>query len=440
MQIGLDYLIFITQYILKDLYLGNEFIKLKIMKKNLLIVLLLSFVSLQLFALPGKSDDGKKLKNKHATLAVRDNYGQVDMFTFLYNLVFFGSEKSALTEPDSIPESKTHFKREGNVLEGETSFWENDKWNKGFKFVNFFNAEANIDSTISFMYDTITTEWRTVSKYTAEYSGGAVTNEFIYVADSATGRWDLFIKTISEYNNDGYLTDETSNIYVADSGKFFPMQKEEYFVDAGGVEDSSKTYIWVRGEGANFWMPNTKTYSYYKANGAIDYDVEYSWNYVTWVKNVKTNYFFNNDGVYLYELDSTWADINWMPSSKDERIYTEKGEPLIDINSRWVVSENSLLIHDKVFYIYGPNTSVSASIIQNGYSIFPNPASDFVTINIDKPRNASVRLFDMAGRLVLQQGLNSPSTTFSVAKLKRGNLVAKITNNNKVQTQVIILK
>ena len=410
------------------------------MKKKLLLIITLSFFVVQLFASSEETNKVKKLKNKFSTTKTIGNFNQTKIITYLYNIDIFGSDKSAVIDTDSIPESKTEFEKNGNAIEGITFFWENDKWNKNIKIISYTRSETSIDSTIVFEYDKITTSWKLQGKIISEYDANGLKKQLFHLADSLTGALNLFLKTEFNYNNNGYLISELSDIYVADSGKYFPILKEEYFVDESGVQDSSISSMYLRGEGANFWMSMNKIYFYYKENGTPDFEVNYDWNYISWGKSTKTNYLFNDDDDIYFETDSAWTGVNWIPSSTNSTTYHDVREPLVDIYSLWVDSQNKFLVHDKTYYFYEPNTSVITNIIDKNYSVFPNPASDFITIKIEKPKNASFKLYDITGKMVLQNNLNSPSSTFSVAKFKKGNYVAKIKNNNKTQTQIIIIK
>ena len=72
-------------------------------------------------------------------------------------------------------------------------------------------------------------------------------------------------------------------------------------------------------------------------------------------------------------------------------------------------------------------------------NIFPNPVSNVLTINIpDLDKTANIRIFDMYGKLLLQQNTSLASTRLDVSALAAGSYMVKIRNNNKESVIKII--
>ncbi len=71
-------------------------------------------------------------------------------------------------------------------------------------------------------------------------------------------------------------------------------------------------------------------------------------------------------------------------------------------------------------------------IVDNKISVFPNPVNNVLTINIpDLDKTADIRIFDMYGKLLLQQNTNLASTRLNVSSLTAGTYMVKVRNNNK---------
>ena len=89
------------------------------------------------------------------------------------------------------------------------------------------------------------------------------------------------------------------------------------------------------------------------------------------------------------------------------------------------------------------------SVIKNvrfdlGYmvSIAPNPATDFVTITMDKMNstNSLIQFFDAAGNLVFTEKTNQTKRSINTSAFTRGLYFIKITNADKVATQKFLLQ
>lgn len=72
-------------------------------------------------------------------------------------------------------------------------------------------------------------------------------------------------------------------------------------------------------------------------------------------------------------------------------------------------------------------------------TVFPNPVMDKVTVKIkDLEGSAAIRVFDMYGRMVMQQSSSQPLTQLDVSKLSSGIYLIKVMNGGKESTMKIV--
>lgn len=72
-------------------------------------------------------------------------------------------------------------------------------------------------------------------------------------------------------------------------------------------------------------------------------------------------------------------------------------------------------------------------------TVFPNPVTDKVTVRIkDLEGSAAIRVFDMYGRMVMQQSSSQPLTQLDVSKLSSGIYLIKVMNGGKESTMKIV--
>jgi hypothetical protein len=71
--------------------------------------------------------------------------------------------------------------------------------------------------------------------------------------------------------------------------------------------------------------------------------------------------------------------------------------------------------------------SVPANLVVNTWSVSPNPANDFISVNGTAGENVEFQLFDLTGNLVLSQQVNSGQQV-SVAGLPAGVYLCVIRN------------
>ena len=73
--------------------------------------------------------------------------------------------------------------------------------------------------------------------------------------------------------------------------------------------------------------------------------------------------------------------------------------------------------------------SKGEELITQKISVFPNPVKDVVTVKIpDLQSNANIKVFDMYGRMVMQQNSSQQLTQLNVSKLTSGVYIVRVKN------------
>jgi hypothetical protein len=66
------------------------------------------------------------------------------------------------------------------------------------------------------------------------------------------------------------------------------------------------------------------------------------------------------------------------------------------------------------------------SLETGGISVFPNPAQTLVTIELKTPETFSLLLFDVKGKVVLEQTLSSKNNVLTLSELAAGNYIIQL--------------
>ncbi|MFM1932419.1 MAG: hypothetical protein RL226_1722 [Bacteroidota bacterium] len=75
-----------------------------------------------------------------------------------------------------------------------------------------------------------------------------------------------------------------------------------------------------------------------------------------------------------------------------------------------------------------------------GFAAFPNPAKDVITISLKEKGAANVRLFDMAGKLVLNQTIQTTGAQLQVNAFEPGVYLIQVEQNGGVQAQRLTIE
>ena len=92
------------------------------------------------------------------------------------------------------------------------------------------------------------------------------------------------------------------------------------------------------------------------------------------------------------------------------------------------------------YYHYYVDQVVSASEYRNYFRVYPNPTSDFVTIELET-ENTDLQIFDLNGKLVRQEMLSSSSqNTIDLSELKPGTYIITLKDESGIKTEKLIIR
>lgn len=149
---------------------------------------------------------------------------------------------------------------------------------------------------------------------------------------------------------------------------------------------------------------------------------------------------YNNhfDGlVYAWAIDTT-LDGGFVTAGFVQGSDTMTQTGLQDI---WVVKFDSNGCFDSTFNCI-PDTSVG--IVKNsnkpaGFTFYPNPANEKVSIVLNRPLDASINLFSIDGSLLIsEQILNSRKKVLDLSKLSSGTYMIRVESASSVHSSIII--
>ncbi|MBK1897447.1 BspA family leucine-rich repeat surface protein [Chryseobacterium paridis] len=148
-----------------------------------------------------------------------------------------------------------------------------------------------------------------------------------------------------------------------------------------------------------------------------------------------------NSGLNCQNYDNTLYGWNLKPTTPNN-INLGSAAPLIYSNALAVNARNNL-ITNKTWTITGDAyngecqsfLSTSDVLTHNEISIYPNPATDFIYIKNAKGFG-SYKIFDVSGRIVLQNSLNDEK--INISSLTKGNYILKIISKDKIQSLKLI--
>ena len=86
------------------------------------------------------------------------------------------------------------------------------------------------------------------------------------------------------------------------------------------------------------------------------------------------------------------------------------------------------------------NTGVEGIRAATGISVYPNPAKNYVTVELPENTGGTLALFDLSGKIVINQPVSSSVATIDIASLSAGAYILRLVQDGVASSGVKILK
>lgn len=338
-----------------------------------------------------------------------DNY---EFHTFAYNddqkvIAIFDTVSNQLAYYDSIT-----YNNLGQLIRIDGWQWmEQDSFWKKVNYIEYtYNEQGLLASRTN--YNSVT-DWSVGGIYEYRYNEqGQIIISELTMADR------IFGNQIYEYEN-GKLKSITYNFDLFGSG-MEPSEIQEYsYNSTNGFVDEINTSYYEDGD----WLFDNKQKYFYDENGnCTEYRVTDNRN------NVVEKSLFEYDSRLLAD-----AIIPYSPEM--ERPKTFNNTNLYTIEHWFTVDDDHVLQYVCDYqYKYQDITGIDNNEEASSTTIFPNPASEFITIE----NGGAIEIFDMQGRIVKTANA-SIHEQISVSDLPSGNYIIKISNEKGISGEKLII-
>ena len=287
------------------------------------------------------------------------------------------------------------------------SFWHPDlnQWVIFWKYEYIFDNDGNISEIVNYYNEEVPTNWLNGEKYEYFYDGnGKMIQELWLTWDSDAGDWSNEYKIDYSYEGNGNLISENWDYWNTITLEWISESKAEFAYDNQG---NISEYI------ESWW----------------EYDIQ------DWLVEEKVTYTYNNTFTY---------DDLILPSNYYGYFYSFEA-----------VLFNHMLLTEEVFeaydenwdedtrttYYYSENNSSGVEInIDNDLLIYPNPATDYFTIDLKNgSETVLVEIYDTYGRMVSSKEIIE-NQTISVSDFVRGIYVYKFVYNGNLFSGKILVQ
>ncbi len=324
--------------------------------------------------------------------------------------------------------------------------WSGTAWDPTFRYLFFYNTSNKLINRTNLQwngtaYDSLNRELRTydVNGYNnsityQSYSSGWMNGAKILFTNDANGNplnqknltwnnitstWDSTMQIINTYNSANLLTTQIQQFWNGISNQWENNTKRVTVYNTSNQEMINYFLFW----NAPNWDSSSRILYTYDVNGNKSSIINQTYQGGTWQNSFKNEYLFNSNNDQIRSFSYNWNAGNWEPSTKDTTMYNAN-----NLKTEWILGYYNVGVYEnsqRCIYTYESITFTG--IEENPYQalgcLMPNPyAGQFVACDLKPEKSYVISLFDMQGRLIMQQQVNNGSNGFSLNVLPENGL------------------
>jgi hypothetical protein len=294
--------------------------------------------------------------------------------------------------------------------------------------------------------------WVADSGFTYEYdkNGNQITCDarFFDTSKPAHLAWTLTMKKEYEYDENANKTLAVQYSWDHNTYSWMQTLKQAYFYTVDFKDSLSKTFLWDQAR--EVWLNYQKSEPDYDSLGNKVLATNYEWleDRAIWTASSKNEYACDENGntiaQLIYKQDEGNEEMNlYMIKEYEYDLSNSKvWDPYILGHQNRLLAINTMLSNgkgemvlasaDSLYYSQVESTSSAMEALPvSGMKIYPNPASDHITVQTENSTQAQFHIYDLFGRQMLSGNLTSP--VIDVSNLKRGTYLLKLMNGNSIQ-------
>ena len=264
-----------------------------------------------------------------------------------------------------------------------TTVLENSLLSSSSKQTNSYDGSGYLTNTLSQDWNGLSWDDKTKSAFTNDGNGNAT--EVITQLWNGV-QWNNSTRTTSTYDGNGNETQLINQQWDGVSA-WTNITRSTSTYNGSNEVLTTISDKWKSGN----WEPDSKETNSYDGSGFLTNNLSQTWNGASWDDKNQTNNIKNPDGTVLQATDQSWDGVKWNNT-------------------------------ERFSYTYDSATGYSElSSDKTDFTIYPNPASDFIRIKTNKSISGTDYYFaDQSGKTVLKGKMNSESNSIDINSLANG--------------------
>jgi hypothetical protein len=200
------------------------------------------------------------------------------------------------------------------------------------------------------------------------------------------------------------------------------------------VDGNMLTYLYESWDSsANNWVNTSRQTNTYDVDGNMLTSLYEAWDSTTndWVNSSRQTYTYDVDRNSTSGLYERWSNSNFAPEIGSLSIYANKTHTYNVVAYRYMATFNAFL-----------QTSIKKPTSAFDISIYPNPASSEINININNKTLKNIQILDISGKTILEKKINTLENKFTIdlSSLESGIYIVNLQTKKEVFSSKLIIE
>jgi hypothetical protein len=316
----------------------------------------------------------------------------------------------------------------GALLSTVSCRWNKDQsiWIYYYKMDQSFDQEGNIVWYADYYYDKETVAWLGNKKRESVYGN----NKLVLFVES---NWNEDLMQWINSQKIEYTYDSTGNktMEIIYSWNVFEMRWENDYKYDYSILPTGKVAVRIAftSDISNQWVESFKEeYTYdSNVNEILKINSQMDTTLNQWILQDKYERIYDLSNLLISDISYSWNQISnsWIPVSENDFSFDSNGNNTKESYYNWDAMSSKWKIYYKFEYFYSLHSITDKTEISNSPNpiVFPNPATDFITITspATEAGKCSLSLLDSQGRLLQKKEVEiSGNYKLNISGIKNG--------------------
>lgn len=325
----------------------------------------------------------------------------------------------------------------GKLTSAITQNWSGTVWENSFRRLYTYNSHNKMTEETSYYWLNSSSSWKENERTIATYEGSKISS---IISQGYGNGWENDWRYSMIYDGDK-LTDYYEDYWDYDLNKWEKYNKQVYTYNSSNQLTSEKFMFW--NENINDYSNDYRVLLEYE-DGKNSRKIYQDWSWNNWVYTIQESYIYSGNSIS--EIHYAEYDIDQFHDfQRTKYMYNSHGQPIhVSINyyngTDWEPSINDFRIH---FYYenFSPTALFDASE-SNGPEIYPNPASDYINVNLQDQHLNHIKIVDITGKVVFETQSNFSASTVQIPvnHLPNGVYILHLESGNQTGTKKFVVR